>query len=124
MKKIIIFDFAGTLVCMRPVKLLVPYLLLAILSKFFVLGIITGANRRNTMRILNKVGIANFFSDKAIITKDDVSYSKPDIRLINFFARRLSSKEIFLYVGDSDKDFKMAKRYGVNFLCYNSVNGT
>ena len=106
MRKIIIFDFAGTLVCMRPVKLLVPYLLLAVLSKFFVLG------------------IANFFSDKAIITKDDVSYSKPDIRLINFFARRLSSKEIFLYVGDSDKDFKMAKRYGVNFLCYNSVNGT
>ncbi len=124
MRKIVIFDFAGTLVCMRPATLLIPRFILNVLSWFFVLGIITGASRKDTIRILHKLRIVRFFSKETIVTKDDSSYRKPDIRLIQFFANKFKGKTIWLYVGDGIKDFKMAKRYKINFLCYNFFNGT
>ncbi len=114
-KKItIIFDFAGTLVKMRPSKLLIAKDLLSQLSQNLDLGLITGAKRSETNNILLKLNIRDYFD--FIIAKDDTPFRKPDIRLFREVKRKVTSGKI-IYIGDSVKDFVFAKNAKIKF-CY------
>jgi phosphoglycolate phosphatase-like HAD superfamily hydrolase len=110
-KPYIFFDFAGTLVKMRPVTLLVERKLLKILATKYCLGIITGARKRETYNILNKIQIKNLFS--IIITSDDSLFKKPDPKLF-------PKVKILSYIGDSNKDEVLAKNAKVTFFRVNN----
>lgn len=97
--KYIFFDFSGTVVKMRPAKLMASRSLLNLLSRQYLLGIITGAKRSETYNILKKINIINKF--KIIITKDDSEFCKPNPQL---FPKVL----IKAYIGDSKKDQQLA----------------
>jgi len=70
------FDFAGTLVKMRPATLLANKRLLNLLSKKFNLSIFTGAKKVETMNILDKLEIRTYF--QSVITADDTAFRKPN----------------------------------------------
>jgi phosphoglycolate phosphatase-like HAD superfamily hydrolase len=106
----IFFDFAGTLVKMRPATLLAKRFLLEKLSKRFKLGIITGGKRTETQNILNKLKIQDIISLK--ITADDSKLRKPDGRLF-------PKMKIFAYIGDTKKDESLAKNGKVPFFRVN-----
>jgi len=109
-KNYIFFDFAGTLVKMRPATLLAKRFLLEKLSKRFKLGIITGGKRTETQNILNKLKIQDIISIK--ITADDSKLRKPDGRLF-------PKKKSFAYIGDTKKDEFFAKNGKVPFFRVN-----
>ncbi|MBL7036312.1 HAD family hydrolase [Candidatus Microgenomates bacterium] len=110
LKKYIIFDFAGTIVKMRPAKLLVKKELLLKISTKYNLGIITGAKKTETMNILSKLGINKLFS--TIITSEDSILKKPNPKLFPILP-------IIAYVGDTKKDFYFAKNAGITFFRVN-----
>jgi phosphoglycolate phosphatase-like HAD superfamily hydrolase len=113
-KKItILFDLSGTLVKMRPAKLLINRNLLKSLFLKASLGIITGAKKTETLNILSKLNIAQFFD--YLITKDDSRYKKPNKKLIENVSRRLRSKRI-IYIGDAKSDYLLAKNSNVKFF--------
>ena len=105
----IIFDFAGTLVLMRPPKLLANKPALYKLSSKYQLGIITGASRSETQNILRKLKLVSLF--KMVITADDSAYRKPNPKL--FF---ITPK---IYIGDAKKDELMAKYANIRFIRVN-----
>lgn len=109
----IVFDFSGTIVNMRPPVALINKRALRKLSKKYLLGIVTGAKKSETLNIITKLGWEKLFS--VIITKDDTKLRKPDSRLLSVVERKLSAK-IVNYVGDSKKDQVMAKTKGVPFI--------
>lgn len=107
----IFFDFAGTLVKMRPATLLVEKKQLDRLSKYFLLGIITGARKAETLNILQKLNIKDIFT--TIVASDDTIYKKPDKRV---FPR----VNIKFYIGDTKKDELLAKNAKVTFFRINN----
>lgn len=110
MKYVIFFDFSGTLVKMRPPKLLASFRLLQKLSNYFELGIVTGARKTETLNILNKLKIRDLFS--SVITADDSRYRKPNPKL-------LPKLKIIAYVGDTKKDERLAKNAKITFFRVN-----
>ncbi|HVZ11726.1 MAG TPA: HAD family hydrolase [Patescibacteria group bacterium] len=114
-KGTILFDFAGTLVEMRPAKLSMKRSLLKRLSKKYNLGIITGGSRTEVENIIGKLKIRRFFSDKSIITKQDSLYSKPEPKLIRRLENSFSTKRT-LYIGDRLIDYKMANAAKIPFI--------
>jgi len=108
----IIFDFAGTLVLMRPPKLLASKTALYKLSSKYQLGIITGARRSETKNIIRKLKLVSLF--KLIITADDSVYRKPNPKLF-FIAPKV-------YIGDTKKDELMAKLAKISFIKVNKNN--
>lgn len=113
MKKVVLFDLAGTLVKMRPPISLVKINLLKRLSSKFVLGIITGARKAETTNILQKINISNFFL--LVISKEDSYWSKPDKKLFLMIKEKLPAKN-YVYVGDTKKDYLFAKNADIPFL--------
>lgn len=113
-QKIILFDFSGTIVNMRPAKLLVNKNLLAKMAINCILGIVTGARRTETLNILKKLKVSKFF--EIIITKDDSKFSKPDTRTINKIKNIYKVK---IYIGDTKKDECFAKNINVSFFRVN-----
>ena len=107
-KKCIIFDFAGTLVKMRPATLLIPLDMLQQLSRKYQLGIITGGGRAEVWNIIKRLGICAYFPRKMVITKDDTNLRKPNARLLAFAMSQFGVTSA-VYVGDSTKDQQMAK---------------
>lgn len=114
-RHLIIFDFAGTLATMRPATLLIPKDLLMRLARKYKLGIITGGKRAEVKNIINKLKISQYFGDNLIITKDDTVLRKPDARLLQLIMKRSGVKRA-IYIGDSIKDYTMAKNAQVPFL--------
>lgn len=112
--KSIIFDLSGTLVKMRPPRLLIDSPFLKKIAKMSRLGIITGAKRSETLNVLRKLKILNYFN--WIITKDDSSFRKPDKRLFKKIKYKIPIGRI-IYVGDTKKDYLLAKNAGIRF-CY------
>lgn len=112
---LIIFDFAGTLVKMRPAKLLLPKSMLNNIARSFTLGILTGAKRTETLNILKKTKTLSLFDRDYIFTKDDTNLRKPDPKLFKQFFK-VSNEQIILYIGDSSNDAKMAREAGINFI--------
>lgn len=110
----VIFDLSGTLVRMRPPKLLAKKPLLSKLAQNSKLGIITSARRTETVNILSKLKAKDYFD--IVLTKDDLQYKKPDKRLFEEVKRKLGTSRI-IYIGDNKKDFIFAKNAKVNF-CY------
>lgn len=108
--KYIFFDFTGTLVKMRPAKLLADKLLLKKLTGKYRLGIITGAKRTETINILKKLDILKIF--QVVITASDNVVRKPDPRLF-------PSLPIYGYIGDAKKDSVFAKNAGITFFRIN-----
>ncbi len=108
----IIFDFAGTLVLMRPPKLLADKTTLYKLSSQYQLGIITGAGRSETENIIRKLKLVSLF--KMVITANDSVYRKPNPKL--FF---ITPK---IYIGDTKKDESMAKSANIPFIRVNRNN--
>lgn len=106
----IFFDFSGTLVKMRPSKLLADKLLLKKLKGKYVLGIITGAKRTETINILTKLEIINLF--EVVITADDSKFRKPNAKLF-------PKLTIFAYIGDGCKDYIFAKNADITFFRVN-----
>lgn len=113
MKKVIIFDFSGTLVKMRPPELLANKNILRALSKKYYLAIITGARKSETLNILNKLAITNLFA--LITTKDDTTFRKPDSILFNVVKETFRAKG-YVYIGDTRKDYYFAKNSRIPFL--------
>ncbi len=111
-RKNIAFDFAGTLVKMRPVTLLINKALLVSLSKKFNLVIITGAKRPETINILNKLEIKNYFV--SVITADDTIFRKPNPQIFNALPS--------VYIGDSSKDNLLARNANIKFYRVNPKN--
>jgi phosphoglycolate phosphatase-like HAD superfamily hydrolase len=109
-KLIVLFDFAGTLVNMRPARLLVEPMVLQQLSEKFRLVIATGASRSETINILNKLQISKLFD--LIITASDTKYQKPETGLITNF---IKSDQIAAYFGDSLKDYQLAQALNIPF---------
>lgn len=109
-KTYIYFDFSGTLVKMRPTKLLADRTMLKKLSKKYKLGIITGAKRPETWNILNKLKITKLFN--LLITASDSKLRKPNARLF-------PNKKIAAYIGDTKKDEVFAKNGRVPFFRVN-----
>ena len=109
-KQFIFFDFAGTLVRMRPARLSVKRSNLIKLREKYCLGIITGAGKSETMNILNKLKIYDLFS--LIITKDDSNLRKPNAKLF-------PNSEIAFYIGDTKKDELLARNANVAFFRVN-----
>ena len=107
----IFFDFAGTLVKMRPATLLVDKKQLDRLSKYFLLGIITGARKAETLNILQKLNIKDIFT--TIVASDDTIYKKPD-------KRGFPRVNIKFYIGDTKKDELVAKNAKVTFFRINN----
>ena len=114
MKKtpIIIFDFSDTLVKMRPPKLLIKRRTVAELSEKARLGIITGGKKAETNNILDKLKIRKFFN--FVLTRDDSCYQKPDKKLVKQATKNLSTRQI-VYIGDTKKDFLLAKNSKIDF---------
>lgn len=112
-KSTIVFDLNGTLVKMRPAKLLLPKQLISKLSIKYNLAIITGAKRSETLNILKKIGIFELFNTSYIITKDNTPLRKPNPDLFNCIP---NTKNTILYIGDTSNDAKMAKEADINFL--------
>lgn len=111
----VIFDFAGTLVKMRPATLLVKKSFLEYLATKYKLGIVTGGQRTEVLNILSKLRAEKLFPSENIITKDDTNLRKPDPRLLLNLVERLGSKKA-IYIGDTEKDRKMANLASVTFL--------
>lgn len=109
-----IFDFAGTLVNMRPPELLLNRQLLLQLYKVSRLIIITGARKAETKNILKKLDIKKYFD--LVITKDDSVYNKPDKRLLEVLPKKYLRKRM-IYLGDAKKDYLFAKNTSLPF-CY------
>lgn len=113
--QLIVFDFAGTLVCMRPPKLLVNRSLLKRLSQVYLLGILTGGSRTEVINILKKLKILPYFKDEIIITKSDTKFRKPNPKLLSLVIQG-SKATTCLYIGDSVKDYKMSTTLGIPFI--------
>lgn len=113
MRDLIIFDFAGTLVKMRPPRLLVNKNKLFALCDKYALGIITGARKAEVLKILNKLEIVDCFS--ILVAKDDCKYQKPERKLFLFLRQRIKFGKVY-YVGDTLKDYKFAVNSGIPFL--------
>lgn len=111
----IIFDFAGTLVEMRPPQLLVRRGLLRRLSRRYQLAILTGGNRKEVINILKKLTIKNYFDEAFIVTKSDTGLRKPDPRLLKSLLS-LGKTNKAVYIGDKIKDYRMAAALGVKFI--------
>lgn len=112
---IIIFDFAGTLVRMRPATLLIPKSLLRRIAQKYKLGIITGGKRAEVRNIIKKLKINQYFRDNLIITKDDTLLRKPDPRLLQLIMKRSGNKKV-VYIGDRITDYIMARDAQVPFF--------
>lgn len=112
---LIIFDFAGTLVRMRPPVLLIDRSLLFQYFKKYKLAIVTGGKRRETLNILDKLKIKTFFPDLSIITKDDTVLRKPNPKLL-YLAVEEYRAIAPIYVGDKTRDRKMAESAGIPFI--------
>lgn len=95
---------------MRPATLLVQKKLLKRLTQKYFLGIITGAQKPETINIVNKLKIENLFS--ILITADDSKLRKPDAKLF-------PNKNITAYIGDTKKDEVFAKNGKVTFFRVN-----
>lgn len=108
-KSYIIFDFLGTLVQMRPPSLYISKNILLSLSRNYQLGIITNGKRAEVINILTKLGVIDLF--ETVITKDDTSLRKPDPMLFSQF-----NGQIVVYVGDTLKDYRMAKSANIPFI--------
>ena len=115
MSNILLFDFSGTLVNMRPPTLLIKRDVLERLSQKFKFGIITGGPRSETTNILKKLNIYSLFDPQLIITKDDTFLRKPDPLLITSFLKKVDSKKA-IYIGDRSKDLKLAKAAKIPFI--------
>lgn len=111
----IVFDFAGTLVKMRPATLLVKKSFLEQLSKKYRFGIVTGGKRAEVLNILFKLEIDKLFPSYSVVTKDDTNLRKPNPNLLLILLKRLESKNT-IYTGDTAKDRKMANLASVTFL--------
>lgn len=118
----IIFDFAGTLVQMRPAKLLFDKNVLKKLSKSYTLSIVTGGKRSDVYRIVNKLTLSEIFTKNNIFTAEDFTVEKPNPILLKQAKRCLKAKEI-LYIGDTAKDRKMAMAANVEFLNISTIHG-
>lgn len=114
----VFFDFAGTLVKMRPATLLARKGLLKNLANIYRLGIITGARKNEVLNILRKTQVEQYFS--MVITSDNSQYKKPDLRLF-------PKVKIAAYIGDTKKDeilainakvafFEVNNKYNVNSI--------
>lgn len=112
---LIIFDFAGTLVKMRPPTLLINRSLLKQYSKKYQLAIVTGGKRTETINILNKLNICELFRDEYIITKDDTRFRKPAPELLRLVVKKAGTYSP-LYIGDTARDRKMAQSAGIPFI--------
>lgn len=113
MRDIIIFDFSGTLVKMRPAKLLLQRKLLLKLNNKYKLAIVTGAKGKETINILNKLKIKDNFS--IIVTKDDSNFRKPNQKLFLLIKNKIVFNKAW-YVGDKLKDYEFATNSGIEFL--------
>lgn len=111
----IIFDFAGTLVKMRPATLLIDRVYLNNLSKKYKLAIITGGARAEVLNILRKLKINQYFQVENIITKDDTILRKPNPILLKMVIKKIRATKS-LYIGDNSKDFKMANMARIPFI--------
>lgn len=112
-KPLVIFDFAGTLVKMRPPSLLLEKGLIVKLSQSYFLGILTGGKKAEVLNILNKLDIKSYFQDENIITKDETNFRKPNPQLLQLLTRNTTC---VAYIGDTCKDSQMAKAVGVRFI--------
>ena len=110
MKTALIFDLSGTLVQMRPAKLLLNKSSIATAVRYFDLGIVTGAKKTETMNILKKLKIDRYF--KFIITADTSNYRKPDSKLLFLID---GNYERISYIGDTKKDYQLAKNANIDF---------
>ena len=109
-KPFILFDYAGTLVRMRPASLLVNKSILINLSMNYRFGIITGAKKVETLNIIRKLKINDLFS--LVITADDTDLRKPNAKLF-------PKTEVAFYIGDSKKDEVFAKNGNIAFFRVN-----
>lgn len=103
---LLMFDFAGTLVTMRPARLLTKRTNLVRLAQKYQLGIVTGARRPETQNILTQLSIASLFPQ--VITTDDSAFRKPDPRLL--------PSNTLAMIGDGYKDQLMAQKAKVKFF--------
>ncbi len=110
---IIVFDFSGTLVRMRPPKLLLSRKALINLSKSYKMVIITGATKAETTNILKKLDIVECFS--LVISKEASIYSKPNPKLFDIVKTEYKDS-VAIYLGDSKSDQTFAGLSQVPFL--------
>lgn len=115
MKNLIIFDFLGTLVKMRPAKGLISAQSLEILSKDNALAIITGGQRTEVMNILRKLDYLKYFDQNLIITASDTPLRKPNPKLLEMIKARGKFEQI-IFIGDMLKDFNFALNTGIPFI--------
>lgn len=95
-------------------KLLVSKMLLARLSKRYLLGIVTGRPRKEAEAALQRFGIRRFFS--AVVTMDDCNgILKPNPYGIELALKKLGRKDA-IYFGDNVDDVKAATSAGIKVV--------
>jgi len=112
---LIIFDLQGTLVkSMRPPILNGSVTTIQKLAQKNVLSIFTGATRTETLNILNRLNISQFFSPKNIVIKGSFS-KKPNPEAV-FWLISNNQPDKTYYIGDTRKDYKTAKNAKIPFV--------
>jgi len=81
----------------------------------YALGVCTNKNLGLTMRVLDGMGITQFFG--SVIGGDSLPVKKPDPAPFHACALELDASEI-IYVGDSEVDAATAKAAGVPFALF------
>jgi pyrophosphatase PpaX len=83
-------------------------------SKKYKLGIVTGSRVSFVKAVFDK---KTFSLLGSVITSDDVEHKKPDIEPLEKTLKRLGvKKEEALFIGDSNQDGLMCRRFGINFI--------
>ncbi len=83
----------------------------------YELGIYTMASRKQTETTLDKYELHRFFTPKAIISRDDVSYIKPHPEGVILALKGCSvSPEDGIYIGDLPADISSGKRAGTRTI--------
>lgn len=78
-------------------------------------AILTSANRRLSNAIIKHCNLGGYFD--VIVTKDDVSKSKPDSEGLFVVADRLNDVKLIV-VGNDERDLLSAKKYGAPFVFF------
>ena len=81
----------------------------------YALGVCTNKNYNLTVKVLDGMGIANYFS--SVIGGDSQPTRKPDPAPLQACAKLLAATKV-VYVGDSEVDAETAKAAQVPFLLY------
>lgn len=93
--------------------------ILDILSKKFVLGIVTGNEKNAFLQKLMQAGIA-FSKFHFMLAENDIRKSKGDPSyfdpMVNELSRLGIKKNEVLFVGDSIHDYETAKKAGISFV--------